>query len=278
MRVVILTNKQSNQVALANKIAGLVQVEAVVVSHNIPKRAKSRRFDFARLLNSVANRTVGREFVQAWLSVLERYEDKYSSFPTENIFEVENVNDELTSLVIQETEPELVIVSGTNIVGSRLIKQIKKNARIINLHTGISPYVKGGPNCTNWCLANGWFHLIGNTVMELDAGIDTGNVIVTERTRLNGDENLALLHWKVMEHAHDLYIRVISRFAEGVAVSATPQNLIADGKLFYNRQWNAFEIIRAKRNFVAGFRPYFKRAAASQSVSADIRLISLNDD
>lgn len=169
-------------------------------------------------------------------------------------------------------------MSGTNIVGSRLIKQIKKNARIINLHTGISPYVKGGPNCTNWCLANGWFHLIGNTVMELDAGIDTGNVIVTERTRLNGDENLALLHWKVMEHAHDLYIRVISRFAEGVAVSATPQNLIADGKLFYNRQWNAFEIIRAKRNFVAGFRPYFKRAAASQSVSADIRLISLNDD
>ena len=66
---------------------------------------------------------------------------------------------------LEKLKPELVIVSGTNLLAEHLIKTIRAYAKIINLHTGISPYVKGGPNCTNWCIYHANFSFIGNTVM-----------------------------------------------------------------------------------------------------------------
>jgi len=37
-----------------------------------------------------------------------------------------------------------------------------------------------------WCLAKNWLHLIGNTVMWIDPGIDSGDLLSTERTPLDG--------------------------------------------------------------------------------------------
>lgn len=45
--------------------------------------------------------------------------------------------------------------------------------------------------------------------MWIDEGIDTGNIITTEQTPLRGNESLFQIHLKVMDHAHDLYLRSI---------------------------------------------------------------------
>src|SRR5207253_2541544 len=124
-------------------------------------------------------------------------------FPDVPLVRVRNINDTATREFLQQLRPDLVTVAGTNMVGPTLLAEASEGRGVVNLHTGLSPYVKGGPNCTNWCLAEGTFHLIGNTVMWLDPGIDTGRIIASERTPLAGDEDLAELHWKVMEHAHD---------------------------------------------------------------------------
>ena len=85
--------------------------------------------------------------------------------------------------------------------------QLLKTLMILNLHTGISPYIKGGPNCTNWCIATKQFEKIGNTIMWLDKGIDTGELLTTENTKFNStDKSLLKIHMRVMNHAHDLYI------------------------------------------------------------------------
>ncbi|HEX8639409.1 MAG TPA: hypothetical protein VF692_15170, partial [Pyrinomonadaceae bacterium] len=69
MRVVILTNRQGNQIALANKIAERSEVAAIVFSKNIPRK----RPDFSKrarlLLNRLASRAGGREFVRAWFEM-----------------------------------------------------------------------------------------------------------------------------------------------------------------------------------------------------------------
>ena len=268
MRVLVLTTRQPNQEALVWRLAGSCEVAGVVLSANIPRRAPRRRA--RRWANRVAGRTVGRPFTAAWFGMLARYERQYGGLPDVPQVEVDNVNDAAVLDAIAELAPDLIAVSGTSLVGESVIAAADGTRGIVNLHTGISPHVKGGPNCTNWCLARGWFHLIGNSVMWLDRGIDSGNLIATERTPLTGEEDLEELHWKVMEHAHDLYVRAIGVIAAGEPVADVPQADLGTGPTFHNADWTAVSMLRARRNFARRYR-----LAVGASAPRDVSLVPL---
>src|SRR5205814_4677043 len=208
-----------------------------------PRRPPPRRWRI--FLNRVEGRLVGRPFVRVWKQLMERYRAEFPGFPPASRAEVGNVNDQQTLETIAQFAPDLVVVSGTNLVGRAVIEAAQRHGGIVNLHTGISPYVKGSPNCTNWCLATGQFEKIGNTVMWLDPGIDSGDLIATERTPLDGRESLHDLHWKVMEHGHDLYRRCVEAIAGGRPVARVPQRSIAEGHTYYRADWSALPMIAA---------------------------------
>lgn len=275
MKVVILTNNQGNQKALCNKIAAQCEVAAIVLSENIPRRKPSAFKRAQMFANRIASRTAGRAFVQVWFEMQSEYNDWFQGFPNVPIIKVKNVNDSATVEALMKFAPALTVVSGTNLVGKNVIKASTKG--IVNLHTGISPYVKGGPNCTNWCLSKNWFHLIGSTVMWLDLGIDTGNIIATEQAPLNGNENLFELHWKVMEHAHDLYTRAIKKIILGKQVPSIPQKMIAEGKNFYSVNWNGAKMRRALKNFHNNYNNFFDDAERRKKLSTEIKLFPLNE-
>lgn len=259
MKAVILTNDAPNQAALCHKLAEHCDLKALVLSGNVPGKPSPVGTRLRILLNRIEGRLVGRPLVRAWLDLQDRYEHRYGSFPEVPIVRVRNVNDPETSAVLATHDPDLIIVSGTNLVGRKIIEMAARRLGIINMHTGISPYVKGGPNCTNWCLARRWFHLIGSTVMWLDAGIDSGAIIATEQTPLDGSESLAELHWKVMEHGQDLYLRVVQALAAGESVPRIPQRSIDEGHTFYTREWTGTAMRRAWRNFRLFYRAgYFQ--------------------
>lgn len=272
MSIVILTGNQGNQKALCNKIAKVGEISAIVLSANLPAKEPSIQKRVTTFYRRVCNRVFGASFTEAWFQMLERYDEEFSSFPDVPITKVRNVNAPETLNILRSLKPDLTVVSGTNIVGQNVIAA---SHHIVNLHTGISPYVKGGPNCTNWCLAKNWFHLIGNTVMWLDKGIDTGKIISTERTELTGSETLLELHWKVMEHAHDLYVRAISKIINGEDVASVSQNSIDEGRLFKTADWNPTEMRNALRNFQVSYSQFFAEPAVNESKADEIRLIPL---
>lgn len=278
MRVVMLTNQQENQVALANKMSEQCEIAAVVVSKNIPRRKPDLWKRFRLLTNAVAARTVGRPFVDAWFELMAEYRVRYPHLPSTKVIEVSNVNDQATVAEIEDCAPDLVLVSGTNLVGRRVIEAAQRYGSILNLHTGISPYVRGGPNCTNWCLAKGWYHLIGNTIMWLDIGIDTGNIIVTERTPLDGSETLFDLHWKVMEHAHLVYTGTIERMRAGKTLPNVRQSEIDPGAHFNSTDWTVFQIRHALHNYGNHYRAYFEGSWQGTSASPDLTLFPLDRD
>jgi methionyl-tRNA formyltransferase len=276
VRAVILTNPQGNQIALVNKLIPHIEIAAVIFSKNIPRRKPTTTARAKTLANRIAGRLTTTEFRDTWNQMLAVYSELYPTIPVEHSVYVENINEEATLAAINQYSPDLVLVSGTNIVGSRVIDAAHRSGKIMNLHTGISPYVKGGPNCTNWCLAKGWFHLIGNTTMWIDKGIDTGNIIATERTPLDGGESLFDLHWKVMEHAHDLYLRSVRRFAAGSLLPDISQASIAKGELFSTSQWTSSAMKSALGNFKRDFVEYFSESMSD--ASADVKLFPLEDD
>jgi methionyl-tRNA formyltransferase len=261
VKLLLLTAGQGNQRALAHRIATQVPITAIVTV--TPRPGAAKKVGLLKRARTLAGRIAalapGLPFRRAWFGMLRHYDRLYADFPLAPVLDAANVNaPEVLELVARE-RPELVVVSGTNLLKQPLIDAIKlAGGRIVNLHTGISPYIKGGPNCTNWCLALRRFDLIGNTIMWLDAGIDSGAIIATERTQLTGRESLLELHIAVMDHAHQLYVRCIALLAEGRTLSSVRQEELGEGRLFLTRHWTAGAIARA----LANFRLHYKREAA----------------
>ena len=242
MKIVLWIGNEPNQRAFANKLHEKFPISAIITESRKTKRILTIR----SILEKIIEKTFLSYIGKAWWVMLKEYSDKYPKYPDTEYLEVENINSELVYSFTVKYNPDLILVSGTRLVKEKMF-EIKPSIGILNLHTGLSPYVKGGPNCTNWCIANKEFHLIGNTIMWIDKGIDTGNILSTEFTTLNGQENLLDLHVKVIEHAHSLYINAVE-FLNSGNYQSIKQSDIAKGITFHNREWTLKQKIKLTLN------------------------------
>lgn len=243
----MLCGSAANHVALANRLHAIHPLEHIAQIE--PMKAKPRP-----LLYRAYSATVGFPLRNAWSAMVAQCSARYPTLPATTISRHPSVNSKSVVELVERVRPDLVLVSGTDLLRQEIIDAVGRSAKIMNLHTGISPYIKGGPNCTNWALALGEFDMIGNTVMWLDAGIDTGNIIATERTPLTREETLTELHRKVMDHAHELYGRCYALAVAGRPLPSVRQKEIAEGRLFYTKHWTTREIRAAVVNFYKGYR------------------------
>lgn len=114
--------------------------------------------------------------------------------------------------------------------------------------------------------------------MWLDLGIDTGNIIATEQTPLDGNETLFDLHWKVMQHAHEIYVESIACIGEGKNVPSVPQKTISEGNHFNSVDWNGIQMRNALTNFRRNYRNYFSDAETHRQLSAELQLFPVTDE
>ncbi len=269
MKVILLCSSQSNQVALASKVSKQFNLVGIVVEKKIYKH----KVDFFFLLSKAIDRLLFYRIISSWRAMLDNYTG-YSFPETAKRITVENINSKETIDFIQTIKPDLIMVSGTRIIKDAILN-IGAPKGIINLHTGLSPYVKGAPNCTNWCISNNTLHLIGNTIMWIDKGIDSGNIITTETTDFIGTESLNEVHRKVMEHAHSLYLRALYHIENDKPCPSIKQSDIAKGNLFLNKEWN----FKAKWNFTINMNQISKNLSKKECRNKQkaLRLIKLPD-
>lgn len=242
MRVVIWVGNESNQRALVNKLHAAVEVVGIVTE----SRPGKRKITPGKIIEKIVEKLLLRSVSIAWLGMKQYYQERYPTWPEVPLLDTVSINTDDVFEFTRNLAPDLIVVSGTSLVRKKLLS-INPSVGIVNLHTGLSPYIKGGPNCTNWCIATGQFHLIGNTVMWIDAGIDTGNIIATELTQFTGNETLTDVHIRVMEHAHDLYVRGIQQSLK-TRKPGVNQDELATGKTYYSREWGLKEKLRLVRN------------------------------
>jgi len=235
MRIILWIGNEENQKALANKIASRYSIIGIVTEARIHKS----RFVFNKVIEKVIERIFIPSIGRAWWGMKKYYEAKFTKYPNVELLNVENINSEKAFDFTKKLNPDLILVSGTRLIKEKMLS-IKPKVGILNLHTGLSPYIKGGPNCTNWCIATKQFHLIGNTIMWIDSGIDSGNIVTTAFTNIDSSDNLLNIHIKVMEHAHSLYLNAIDFLNKGY-MSNVKQSEIAKGKIYYTKKWTLKE-------------------------------------
>jgi methionyl-tRNA formyltransferase len=236
LKIVIWCGAAANQKALANKIAAKFDVAGIVIDTHSGKKKKKNLFQLPSIL---WDRFRFQKIYSAWRNLMSYNENKFPNWPDSPHLKVSNINDKETETFTSQLQPDLIIVSGTSLIKEPLIS-IPASIGIINLHTGLSPYVKGGPNCTNWCIANNTFHLVGNTIMWLNAGIDAGNIITTETVNVKSAADLNEAHQLVMDHAHELFLRAIDYLSETEPpYNSVPQSSIDKGQLYLTKMWTA---------------------------------------
>jgi Formyl transferase len=235
-KIVIWCGNAPNQRALANKLASKYALAGIVLDEH---RAAQKKRTLFTVIRGIFDRIRFAPIYNAWKKLMAYYGAQYPQWPDVPQLRVPGINDPQTAAFTSALAPDLVIVSGTGLIKKPLVS-LPVATGIINLHTGLSPFVKGGPNCTNWCIANNEWHLTGNTIMWLNAGIDSGNIITTERIDIRGEKNLYKAHLAVMEHAHDLYIRAVDYLLHKTeAHHAVPQDSIGKGNLYLTKMWTA---------------------------------------
>jgi folate-dependent phosphoribosylglycinamide formyltransferase PurN len=246
-QIVIWCGAAPNQKALANKAAARYKVAGIVVDKHT---ASVKKKQWTKLPGVIRDRIRFKKIYDAWSELMNYYDTQFPQWPAGvPVVEVDSINDNRTEKFTSEKNPGLIAVSGTALIKEPLIS-VPAAIGIINLHTGLSPYVKGGPNCTNWCIANNNFHLAGNTIMWLNAGIDTGNIITTETVDIINANTLVEAHRKVMDHAHDLYLRAIGYLMKTeTSYNSVPQSSISKGSLYLTKMWTSEKKKQLLRNW-----------------------------
>jgi methionyl-tRNA formyltransferase len=265
MKLLLWLGNEPNQRALANKLADEFEVIGIVTE----SRIGSSKLTAKRILNGVIEKVFLSSINAAWFGMRNKYDLKYPKYPSVPLIDVENINCKEAHDFSSALKPDLIVVSGTRLVKSEMLS-IPAASGILNLHTGISPYIKGGPNCTNWCIATNQQYLIGNTIMWIDEGIDSGNIVTTEYTELDWSKDLNDIHWRVMEHAHSLYSKAIAFISAG-GKSNVPQSELGSGTTYYTKDWTLKQKFRLVRNLKITSKDY-----DAESSRKEIKIVSID--
>lgn len=156
--------------------------------------------------------------------------------------EVEDINSPNTRNFLRGQRPDLVLINGTNLLRRELLRS-RRDIRwgFVNLHTGLSPYSRGG-NCNLFMMLEGKPELTGITVHHLDAGIDRGDIIVSDQLPLREDDNFEMAEVRCFHHG-------VERLLEGARA-------VCEGKAERVPQWEPGKLFLRRTGYV--YRPWHR--------------------
>ncbi|MDJ0783741.1 MAG: methionyl-tRNA formyltransferase [Desulfosarcinaceae bacterium] len=152
---------------------------------------------------------------------------------------------------MQALQPDLfVVVAMGQILPIRLLTLPPLGA--INVHASLLPRLRGAAPI-QWAIINGEPES-GVTTIQMDAGLDTGDLLLTARTPISDTDTAQSLHDRLAPMGADLLIETLARLADGnlqpepqqpEAATLAPMLSKNDGRIDWHR--SSIEIDRLVR-------------------------------
>lgn len=269
MRVVIATGEALPQQYLIARLAAEFDLAGIVIyaprQSRGPLRQRLRRvLDPRKTFHYLRTRRRMARYDKQAEPLVERLFHPRELPPNVRLLRVENINDAEAVRFVETLRPDVLCVNGTNLLRAPMLALLPQLPYgIINLHTGLSPYSRGG-NCNLFMLLEGHPELVGVTVHHIDRGIDSGDIIITARAPLDRDDTYETIEAKNFRLGIDLMVVALRQLAEGRA-ARVPQ--WEKGKLFLRRTGYVYEPslrLRANRAIEQGLiRRYLDNREAS---------------
>ena len=188
---------------------------------------------------------------------------------------VPDINDPRAVNFVQRHAPDIVCVNGTNLLREPMLALIPFiPLGIINLHTGLSPYTRGG-NCNLFALLEGHPEWVGVTVHHIDPGIDSGDLILTAQVPMETDDNYDMIDARTFHLGIELLVQAVRQLAEKRAERVRQWT---EGRLYLGRTgfvYEPFQRYEVNQRLAAGLvRDYLTDKAARD---AGVRLVGHYD-
>ena len=142
------------------------------------------------------------------------------------VFQPERVRKPEAVERIRQEEPDLIVVAAFGQILPQKLLDIPKYG-CINVHTSLLPKYRGAAPI-QWAIINGE-KKSGVTIMQMDAGLDTGDILMQEELELDPKETAETLFDKLADMGGPLLLRTIDAMEAGT-VTRTPQS---DRQTFY---------------------------------------------
>lgn len=166
---------------------------------------------------------------------------------------------------IRAVQPDVIVVMGTCMLGKRIIASAPE---VLNMHTGLSPYYRGG-HTNMWPILEGDFGYFGVTIHKMSLGIDSGDIVFTQRPEVAETDTYSDINAKCIVLGTELMIKALERLA---ADNLEAVEQWTEGKLFFDRDMNHYTAYRYFKKRQA-FMSTYCRLAREQQLPA-VRLIS----
>ena len=122
---------------------------------------------------------------------------------------------------LERLSPDVIVVAAFGQLLPQTVLDIPP-CGTINLHPSLLPKYRGAAPI-QWALINGETET-GVTLMLLDAGEDTGDIIATARIRIRDDDNAFTLTEQLAQLGANQLVQLLSRMPKGVPPPSTPQD------------------------------------------------------
>lgn len=125
---------------------------------------------------------------------------------------------------LREHAPEVMVVVGYGQIIPQSIIDLAPLG-IINVHASLLPELRGAAPI-QWSIARG-FKSTGVTTMRIDAGLDTGDILLQWETPIGPDETAPELSARLAEAGADLLVRTLADLCAGSARPRPQDNTLA---------------------------------------------------
>ncbi|MFH1075434.1 MAG: methionyl-tRNA formyltransferase [Pseudomonadota bacterium] len=136
------------------------------------------------------------------------------------LLQPENINIDPFIRQLKSLSPDLFVVVAYGKILSQEVLSIPKLGAI-NVHASLLPQYRGAAPI-QWAIINGEKET-GVTTMVMDAGMDTGNILLSSRVPIEPEDTAETLHDRMAEAGAKVLLATIDSLKNG-ALSPTPQN------------------------------------------------------
>ncbi len=164
------------------------------------------------------------------------------------VLQPERARSETFLAELQALQPELIVVAAYGQILPQRILDLPRYG-CINVHTSLLPRYRGAAPI-QWSILNGDLET-GVTIMKMDAGLDTGDILTQARTPIHPEDDAAVLHDRLARMGAELLVCTIPDYVAGriaprpqptAGVSHAPKIKKEDGHIDWNQPaqviWN----------------------------------------
>lgn len=128
------------------------------------------------------------------------------------VYQPKNLRGEDTQQELRDMAPEVIVVAAYGRILPQAVLDIPKHG-CLNIHASLLPKYRGA-SPINACILHGETEA-GVTIMQMDAGLDTGDMLLPASTQMLPDESYGSLHDRLAKIGGEAIVKALDLLAKG---------------------------------------------------------------